>query len=165
MSKRGKRGEKAPLYRKVNTRTHGANHGSGKRAAYERGTKSGAQTTMHSGQRHGFDYTPLFRFLLSRVGQDWDTVYSEAVSRLDKPEPIFWIVAEHEADRRDVIRYGESSYFSGLFIDAEGKLAVVDPSITPERIQPQCPCCTHSFNGKPVPRKFEKHGLPLVAPL
>ena len=26
-----------------------------------------------------FDYTPLFRFLLSRVGQDWAAVHAEAV--------------------------------------------------------------------------------------
>ncbi|MGH1416484.1 MAG: hypothetical protein ACRBB0_23540 [Pelagimonas sp.] len=132
------------------------------RASFERGTKSGSQTSMHSGQRHGLDYTPLFRFLLSRVGQDWDPVFSEAVSRLDRPEPIFWLVAEQDNDRRDVVRLGESSYYSGLYVDAGGILNIVDPTITSERIQPQCPCCTHSFNGKVVPRKFIEHGLPLV---
>ncbi|WP_299929400.1 hypothetical protein [uncultured Pelagimonas sp.] len=164
MSKRRQRGEKSPLYRKVNTRTHGVHHGSGLRAADERGTKPGAQKSMRSGQRHGLDYTPLFRFLLSRVGTPWDSVYAEAVSRLDKPEPIFWLVAEHPEDRRDVVRTGESSYYNGLFVDGGGLLAIVDPTITIERITPQCPCCTHSFNGKTVPRKFTEHGLPLVTP-
>lgn len=73
---------------------------------------------MHSKHRQGLDYTPLFRFLLSKVGQDWDAVYSEAVSRLDTPAPIFWMVAEHEADQEAVVRLGENAYFSGLLINA-----------------------------------------------
>jgi len=52
--------------------------------------------SMHGRQQRGLDYTPLFFFLLSKIGQHWDEVYSEAISRLDRPDPIFWMVAQHE---------------------------------------------------------------------
>ena len=59
---------------------------------------------MHPGRQNGLDYTPLFRFLLSKVGQDWDAVHSEAVARLDRQEPIYWMVALKEADKRSIFR-------------------------------------------------------------
>lgn len=143
-----------PLYRKVNTRTHGVRHGSGQRAAYERGSSKPVSKSMHSGQRHGWDYTPLYRFLLSRVGEPWDEVHSQAVARLDREEPIYHMVALHEADAVPYVRTGESSYFSGLHIE-DGVLALVDPSISHENFRPTCACCTHSFNGKTVELAFE----------
>lgn len=102
---------------------------------------------MHSGQRHGFDYTPLFKFLLSRVGEDWDEVHSEAVSRLDREEPINWMVAPDFSAGTPFFRAGESSYFSGLYVDDNNRLAVVDPELTPDTMQPSCACCTHTLNG------------------
>src|SRR3712207_188910 len=109
---------KEPLYRKVNTRTHGVHH---ERAEYRwiRNTKQNKKDQshlgpMHRGRRLGLDYTPLFRFLLSRVGDDWTPDYSEAASRLDRPDPIFWIVARSDKDKRPFVRIGESSYYSGL---------------------------------------------------
>lgn len=51
--------------------------------------------SMHGQIQHGMDYTPLFQFLLSKVGQPWNEVHSEAVSRLDKEAPIFYPVALH----------------------------------------------------------------------
>ncbi|MDP0941227.1 hypothetical protein Q6253_28740, partial [Klebsiella quasipneumoniae] len=84
------------------------------------------------------DYTPLFRFLLSRVGQDWDEVYSEAVARLDRKDPIFWMVALREMDEQDYIRAGEASYFSGLKVDEAGVLRVVNPGLGAGSLVPQC---------------------------
>jgi len=52
------------------------------------------------------------------------------------------------------MRVGESSYCSGLRIDAEGRLALVDPALRNEDLQPSCRCCTHSFNGNPFVNKF-----------
>ena len=40
----------------------------------------------------GYDYTPLYKFLLSKVGQPFDIVFSEAKKRLDKTEPIYYMV-------------------------------------------------------------------------
>jgi len=65
--------------------------------------------------RVGYDYTPLFRFLLSKVGCSWDEVYSAALARLDKREPIFWLVDLHDP-REGVVCVGESSYFSRLTV-------------------------------------------------
>ncbi|WP_244657907.1 hypothetical protein [Pseudomonas fluorescens] len=87
---------------------------------------------MHSHQRHGFDYTPLFRFLLAKVGQPWDKVFSEANARLDRPEPVFWMVALHENDKDEYVRIGESSYYSGLWVDEAGLLQKVNPKLTPK---------------------------------
>lgn len=160
------RGAREPLYRKVNTRTHGVDHGSWMRAAYERNTKRAARDarmtgSMHSGQRHGFDYTPLFRFLLSRVGRPWDAVHSEAVRRLDREEPVWWLVAACPVDERDVVRGGEAQFFSGLRIGADGRLEKVAPEITEHDLNPPCDCCTHTFNGKRLTRPY-RHGAPLM---
>lgn len=146
------RQHKKPLYRSVNTRTHGVRHGSGSKSKWERNTKAAAKNqsknqSMHSGQRHGFDYTPLFKFLLSRVGKNWDEVRSEAVSRLDHEEPISWLVASDLSDGSSFVRIGESSYFSGLYVDGDNKLAVVDVELTPDNMRPFCACCTHTLNG------------------
>lgn len=144
--------DKKPLYRSVNTRTHGVRHGAGGKSKWERNTKAAGKNratkgSMHSGQRHGFDYTPLFKFLLSRVGRDWDEVHSEAVARLDREEPIFWMVAENLSEANPTFRAGESSHFSGLYVDETNTLALVAPEVTPDTMQPTCACCTHTLNG------------------
>ncbi|ORE90280.1 hypothetical protein ATO4_21902 [Aurantimonas sp. 22II-16-19i] len=109
---------------------------------------------MQKGVRRGLDYTPLFRFLLSKVGQDWDAVHSEAVSRLDTAEPIFWLVALTEGDREAFVRVGESTYYSGLYVDENHVLAIVDPSLTVEQMVPVCSCCSHTFNGVPFTKAY-----------
>lgn len=88
--------KKPPLYRSVNTRTHNVRHGSCRTYRQQRHSKSEKTSmlgrgSMHSHHRHGFDYTPLFRFLLSKVGHQWDAIFSEANSRLDRPDPVFWM--------------------------------------------------------------------------
>lgn len=102
---------------------------------------------MRGKRRRGLDYTPLFRFLLSKVGSEWDGVHREAVSRLDRPEPIFRMVARDEDGRREIVRTGESTYFSGLYVDNAGILRAVNPDLGPEDLTPSCSCCTHTFNG------------------
>ncbi|MDN3222705.1 MULTISPECIES: hypothetical protein [Pseudomonas] len=145
--------DKKPLYRKVNTRTWGVwrNEYTGQ-YRHQRNSKSELQNnasrgSMHSNRRHGFDYTPLFRFLLSRVGRQWDEVFSEAVARLDRSEPVFWMVALHESDQQETVCLGESSYFSGLYVDNQGVLQIVNPDLRAEQMTPECHCCTHTFNG------------------
>jgi hypothetical protein len=147
------KGEKKPLYRKVNTRAHNVRHRVGGDYRDQRNDED-ARSPMTRGVRRGLDYTPLFRFLLSRVGSDWDEVHGEAVSRLDATEPIFWLVALRKEDGKDVVRVGESSYFSGLYVDEENRLRVVAPEIGPESLDPSCPCCTHTLNGVPFVRPY-----------
>lgn len=140
---------KEPLFRKVNTQTHGVHRITGdfrtQREALDRSDAS--RGAMHGKHRRGLDYTPLFRFLLSRVGSEWDRVYGEAVARLDRPDPIFWLVALHEHERREMVRMGESSYYSGLYVDEAGILRVVNPDLRAKDLEPYCSCCTHTFNG------------------
>jgi hypothetical protein len=147
---------KEPLYRRVNTKAHGVHHDTGGEFRWSRGKDDRvARGAMSQGKKRGLDYTPLFRFLLSRVGQDWDAVYREAVSRLDKEDPVFWMVARNESDRRSFVRMGESSYYSGLYVDDDNRLAKVDADLGVEAMKPVCSCCTHTFNGVPFTRKYD----------
>lgn len=144
------RERKQPLYRKVNTQTHGVRHDVG--GDYRTGRKGQARSDassapMRGTHRRGLDYTPLFKFLLSKVGSEWNVVYSEAISRLDRPEPIFLLVARHGGEAREIVRVGESSYFSGLYVDDGGVLRIVNPDLKPGDLTPSCNCCTHTLNG------------------
>ncbi|MEL6234144.1 MAG: hypothetical protein AAFR46_07025 [Pseudomonadota bacterium] len=148
-----------PLWRKVNTRTHGVVHGGGK-ARWDRTTKAaqcndGMRGSMHAGRRHGRDYTPLFRFLQARVGRAWAAVHAEALARLDDPDPIFWLVALHADAGEPVVRYGESSYFRGLYVDAAGNLSFVAPTLTAADLWPLCSCCTHTLDGERFVQPFD----------
>jgi hypothetical protein len=147
-----------PLYRRVNTRARGVRHGGGdyrwsRNGKAERADDRG-HGSMHAGQRRGLDYTPLFRFLLARVGADWNDVHGEAVRRLDRAEPIFWLVARSDAERRPYVLLGENTYYSGLCVDDDGRLAKVDPALTVAAMEPSCACCTHTFNGERFTRPF-----------
>jgi hypothetical protein len=144
--------QKPPLFRKVNTTAHGVHHRLGGEFSRERNSKGFGKSEaphlpMHGKVRRGRDYTPLFKFLLSKVGSSWNEVHAEAVSRLDRPEPISWLVALRPRDEQEFVRIGEASYFSGLRVDEQGMLQVVNPSLSPESFAPQCKCCTHTFNG------------------
>jgi hypothetical protein len=153
---------KEPLYRRVNTRARNVDHRHGSDYRHQRNTErergsDAIRGPMRGRQRRGLDYTPLFRFLLSRVGDDWDEVYAEAAARLDKPDPIFWMVARQRHERQDVIRIGESTYYSGLYIDTDNRLRVVNPDLGPDTMQPYCPCCTHTFNGIRLTTLYRPH--------
>ncbi len=147
--------KKEPLYRKVNTKARGVRHRSGGDYRHVRNTKRADEDrgSMHGKHRRGLDYTPLFRFLLSKAGEAWDDVFREASARLDRTDPIFWIVARSVEQRRDVVRVGESTYYSGLFVDDDGTLQRVAPDFGPGDLDPPCRCCTYALNGKPVPRR------------
>ena len=144
--------DKKPLYRKVNTRARRVRHFFGGDFKHSRNKKRESleqmKGSMHGQKERGLDYTPLFRFLLSKVGTNWDEVFSEAKSRLDKPEPIFWLVALHNDEKRDYVRTGESTYFSGLYVDNKGVLQLTKPALKAKDMTPFCDCCTHTLNGK-----------------
>ena len=143
---------KEPLYRRVNTRARNVHHGDGGDYRHQRNTKrernSGeTRGSMRRRQRHGLDYTPLFQYLLSKIGEDWADVFSEAIARLDSTEPIFWMVARQPHEQQDYVRLGESTYYSGLYVDADNRLRAVNPELSPHNMEPSCSCCTHTFNG------------------
>lgn len=85
--------EKSKLYRKVNTRAFNVHHNFGgdfnNTRNHKRETLEQTKGKMFGKKERGLDYTPLYRFLLAKVGSNWDEVFSEAKSRLDKTEPIF----------------------------------------------------------------------------
>jgi hypothetical protein len=151
-----------PLYRKVNTRARGVHHRKGGDYRHERNSKRErsneadevSRGPMHGAKRRGRDYTPLFRFLLSRVGEDWENVHKEAVERLDTAEPIYWMVARNDHEKTPTMRT-ENAFFSGLYVDEAGKLAKVAPDLRNEDLMPQCACCTHTFNGVALVQKYK----------
>jgi hypothetical protein len=149
------RNQKEPLYRKVNTTARNVQHNFGGDYRHERNTKAeknseATRDGMGKKVNRGLDYTPLYRFLLSKVGKNWTEIHKEAVSRLDREEPIYWMVARDEDDKENYFRSGESSYYSGLFVDENNILQKVDPTMGPEKLFPTCACCTWTFNGIPV---------------
>ncbi len=142
-----------PLYRKEADARNNHHHKGGD-AKYDRNTKKGLSKNMKKDVQRGLDYTPLYKFLLSKVGQDWDTIHSEAVSRLDKEEPIYHIVSVNELVKREYAICGESSYYSHLYVDENNLLQKVNPNLNHTSLHPACNCCTHTFNGIPFVKKY-----------
>ena len=160
--------DKKPLYRKFNRRTHSlcSMDRGGPEFRWQRNSKAEKKNKsisrgMAKDRQHGLDYTPLYQFLLSKVGADWDDVYREAVSRLpndshrDRDEPIYRIVARLPKDKRDYVWVDENTAFSGLYVDDENRLVKVAPDFGVEGVEPWCPCHTHTFNGAIVTNPCE----------
>lgn len=144
-----------PLYRKVNTKARNCHHISGSEARYDRHIKKGMSKSMKKSDQRGLDYTPLYKFLLSKVGEDWDKVHSQAVARLDKEEPIYHLVAKIPSKKRDYVGCDESTYYSGLYVDDDNILQKVNPNLKNEDLYPSCWCCTHTFNGTPFQKTWK----------
>jgi hypothetical protein len=144
--------EKSKLYRKVNTTAFNVHHDFGDDFSSTRNSKKETleQTKgkMFGKKQRGLDYTPLYRFLLSKVGCNWDEVFKEAKSRLDEVKPVFGMVALKENEKKDIVAVGENSYFSGLYVDSNSILQLSNPNLKAKDMKPSCNCCTHTFNGK-----------------
>ena len=99
--------------------------------------------------KHGYDYTPLFRYLLSRVGDLWEDIYTYVKPRLNTTEAI-WIMVSRSGYPQESSYFclSEGSYWSQLWIDDEGRLQRVDP--TQANASPGCWCHTYSFNGSRI---------------
>ena len=119
--------------------------------------------TCH-GAEIGWDYTPLFKYLLSKVGQLWNDVYKDVKSRLNSTIPIYWMVYRYRNIDSLVgyIRVGESTYYSSLYVDSKGLLQYVDKSIDQHTLKPSCDCCTHTFNGKRFTKKYKEKNIVIV---
>lgn len=146
--------EKKPLYRKINKKTHNgwAWYDYPKaRYRFDRGKKqdhlpehqSIKRKNQFSSWGSGYDYTPLFKFLHAHVGQAWNPVFQECLSRLDQPAPITWMVVNVNerglvVDRHPneelspYFRCGAESYWSALWVDEDGILQYVDKDYTIE---------------------------------
>ena len=119
--------------------------------------------TCH-GAEIGWDYTPLFKYLLSKVGQPWNNIYKDVKSRLNSTIPIYWMVYRYRNIDSLVgyIRVGESTYYSSLYVDSKGLLQYVDKSIDQHTLKPSCDCCTHTFNGKRFTKKYKEKNIVIV---
>lgn len=152
---------KEKLYRKVNKLVIHYRGDKGSEYRYERNTKKmknfeGDKKSMKKKDR-GMDYTPLYKFLLSKVGCVWKEVHSEAVSRLDREEPIFWMVildptSPHHSRSysNGVVWLGESSQYNALTVNSDGILVKIKEDAFPWPAT--CSCCTYTFNGKVIPK-------------
>lgn len=170
---------KPPLYRKVNKRTHnGSNYlyfYTKQRYRFDRDKKQDVLPEKTAIKRHnsihrtGYDYTPLYKFLHAHVGQPWDAIYQECVSRLESPEPITYIVMNvnkrglvtdnHPGiDLPKMIYDGIESYWSALWVDEDGLLqfvddvySIADDNYFMEDLDMRYPrSLTVTWNGKPV---------------
>ncbi|ENY0879170.1 hypothetical protein ACFVFU_000224 [Enterobacter hormaechei] len=145
------------LYCSVNTTTRHHSNNPGAEYCWERNRKRvgdellAKRESIHGGQKHGRDYTSLFYFLIKKIGKSWNEIFSEVCGRLDTTEPVFWLVALHEHQRRDLFCIGESSFYPGLFVDENGILQEVNTSITIKDVKVTCRCCTHTYIGESVP--------------
>jgi len=150
--------EKKPLYRKENKRAlHHRSNDPGSQYRYERNSKAmnkfeGTHKSIKR-TRGGYDYTPLYMFLLSKVGSKWDEVFSEAVSRLDKEDPIWDMVMldltekyKYKKIGHGIARIENAQYHSLTVVD--GILVKIDPEAKP--YPASCSCHTHTFNGKEI---------------
>lgn len=141
-----------PLYRKHNKLAANFHLNSpGGEFRHERNTKAIKNFVGYRQKikqtKEGYDYTPLYKFLLSKVGQKWDEVFSEIIPRLDKTDPIFYMVClDYKENDEGFVRIGDTSYYSKLTVIGD-LLRLAKPNTTPPA--PTCNCCTYTFNGKP----------------
>jgi hypothetical protein len=148
--------QKELLYRKVNTKARNVFHNIGLDAKHTRHTKAGLTKKMKQGTERGLDYTPLFKFLLSKVGKPWVDVFSEIHARLDKDEPIYYMVffdATLITKNPGYFNY-DNAKFSTLTVDNEGLLQKIKPDLKNEDFYPSCSCCTKTFNGVVLNNKY-----------
>jgi glutathione peroxidase-family protein len=86
---------------------------------------------MKRSKKNGVNYHPLFQWLLSKVGQNWDKVYSEACKRVPQEfrETIFYMVNTHAIKKDGIVvdskgqalhstfRFGEARHFKQLYVN------------------------------------------------
>ena len=144
------RSQEKPLYRRQNKKALNYRHTYGEsHFRHDRNTKKmkqfeGSHMAMIQKNR-GFDYTPLYKFLLSKVGCEWDDIYSEVIKRLDSREPIFYMVKLVPGNDDGIVCLGENTYYSSLTV-RDGILEKINPKAGLEELY--CGCCTHTFNGE-----------------
>lgn len=158
--------EKKPLYRKIN-RTPVTDMWKGGEYRWDRAKHKKSDLKFEKMIKRGkgysdYDYAPLYYFLLSKVGQDWTAIHSEAVSRLpnikDGKEHVWDIVFrpyEYTGNPKDMCpytRYGDDSYYSTLYIDENNILRKVDPDFHVEKLNNYYLWGrgTPTFNGKRI---------------
>lgn len=151
--------EKKKLIRTENRITHnGTSREVNFRSRWTRHSKNGITPKMKRRINYHLDYTPLFKFLLSKEGEKWEDVWRDCQKRVDTVEPVLWMVqnillnglpkydkSPEEYDKS--FGYGEGSYFSTMYVDENGILQVVDKNYKEPTSLEYCRCCGETFNG------------------
>lgn len=103
----------------------------------------------------GYDYTPLFMYLLKNIGKDFDLILKDIKPRLNRTEPIYWIVdltiTKEMIDNGlciDYVRIGESSSYNRLWVDEENRLQKVNSKFSNRSKWDKC--FTETHNGKVI---------------
>lgn len=139
------------------------------RGRYSRHTKNGMRKSMNVGKdgiygKYNFD--PLFKHLLKQVGKRWEDVWKDVFPRVDSmSEPIKVMVINCRSNgtafeidpetSRKVFRFGETAFWSTLYVDNEGILRYVDRDYEPEVLYGGG--WGQSFNSHPVTKLDEKY--------
>ena len=55
------------------------------------------------------------------------------------------MVVRNEEEQKPYVGIDENTFFSGLYVDESGKLALVVPDLRNEDLTLDCACCTHTF--------------------
>ena len=71
-----------------------------------------------------------------------------------RPSPSSGWSLGSRREQQEFVRLGESTYYSGLYVDADNRLQAVNSELGPHNMEPLCPCCTHTFNGIRFTRKY-----------
>ena len=148
-----------PLWRKMNKEKSYKTHDLKVGAEYDRGTKDGVKKSMNTSKYHQKDYTPLYKYLLKHVGEDFDKICSDVYPRIDDRERVWDIIDRKESHdlngRVGLCRGGENSYYSTLIVDDNNILQIKNPELTINSLWPDCGCCTHTFNGVVYVNKYD----------
>lgn len=117
--------------------------------------KESMKNTKSGNITDGYDYTPLFMFLLKNIGKDFDLILKDINGRINSFEPLYWIVDKTVTRELienglclDYVRIGECSSYSRLWIDEENKLQKVNPKLS-NRKKWYCGF-TETHNGKNI---------------
>lgn len=97
----------------------------------------------------GMDWQPLYNFIMSNVGCNYDETYSKALKRCNKFRDEFnkhWAYLFN--DDRDIVRLGENTYYSALTIDEFNNIQIRNTGAEPIKGGSFSFGYTHSFNGK-----------------
>ena len=157
--------QKKPIYRKLNeVGTYGHLEPLTK-YRFDRHKKTPVGNKMRTKHKEfRYDYAPLFRFLLSKVGQPWEPIFQECQSRLNDIKPLMRMVVNVNerglvVDRNpdgNMEKYcfmGEMSAWSTLYVDEVGLLQFVDKDYVKTDENPY-PEQTFTFNGIPVNSEY-----------
>lgn len=153
-----------PLYRKVNRKCLHCYDTKSKHYRWQRNTKKEKkllEDSISHGKMHKrpsmflgrkYDYTPMLMYVLNRVGEDVDKVYSDVCKRIEGEGKVLFnkmVSRKPKETLKDYFRYGEGSYYSQLYVDDENKIQKVNPNLS--NISPHYGSeWGESLNGKPL---------------